>query len=283
MNLTSYDFMVIIGLVTAIIFVNVFATSAGLTSDEVAENDIPSLSIGTTSFDFVGDMPSRPSSPSSAIIAINPDDSQVADSPAELGEGADGVPVFLSSTHDVDAGPCSGPHLDVALRNGTGGGTIEDRGHLCEIGDSASVSFNGFEVDGEKLSESPVVNANATGEIEYVIRAQPSGGTAFWERLPLVGGVLSAGADIAGVVGWIGQVLMWGIASFFELVVNVLGLILDVSVFAISLTLWMATTYVDVTANANGFASLVVLLPAIGIFLQMGKMVLIVIAASNWL
>lgn len=92
---------------------------------------------------------------------------------------------------------------------------------------------------------------NMTAEVDYVIEGSPDDAESGLGTLPLIGGLFDAGEAVAGVVGYIGSVIYWFIATTIEIVVYIALSIFEFGTYMVGLLIEMFSTYTAVISAAT--------------------------------
>lgn len=269
MNFERFDIVMLVTMSLAIIGMVFTMPALGLTSASTSESDIPQFDIKSDRFDFAGDFPDSPGTPSTGTMWIRNNEVNVSENFIDL-DSNDNFVMFQET--DV-----SNPDMKVSLVD-TGASTQEDLFfNQSSIGDSKVVDHSGYEVVATLTDKQNVSEADFYWELDYQIREQPSD-ESWIGRLPGVGTLYSAGETLAQIVAWIGSVLFWGIKFMISMALNIVGIMFDVATYLVGMLAWLSGTYLDIVSSAGGWAGLFVAVPGIIVFLIFAKMGMIVIS-----
>lgn len=278
MNFSKFDMVLIFSMSLAIVLMSFMFPALGMTEegDKVNESDIPEFNISSDRWDIVGDFPEDPGTPSTGRIIWN--ESEGAESDNQRWLHGD---TSLGAEHTViNFGSADNPDAEVRLTSWnddqsnftnqtiTGEGQEFTLESVNEIGGSLTVNFN-YTVEYE-VAVYENTSGNFHVEVDYLITEQPQD-EAWYERVPLLGGLFSAGADLAGIVGWIGSILYWFVASTFEIALTLVTILFDVMVYGISMLQWLTGTYSSIISGAGGFAQVLVAMPPVLLFVEFAK------------
>lgn len=271
MNLTKFDLTIIVVMSIATISMSFVFPALGLTDASTNESDVPEFDIGSDRFDFAGEVPDNPGTPSQGELELQSD-------------GSDEVRLHDNSSHQVSLSTLDpeGENLTaevyLSLYNETGGSPEEqDTVTLSEEGDTGTLEVGGYAVDVEWIRTENVDQSDETAVITYEITDQPSGET-WLTRLPVVGGIVSGASALAGIVGWIGSLIWWGFTFFIQTGLNVVTLVFDVAVYFVSTLSWLTGTYADIVSSADAWAAVFVSIPGILLFGEFAKIVMVLIS-----
>lgn len=270
-EITRRDIMLLLVMALAIVSMSLVFPSLGLTTeDSVSASEIPEFSLQENRFDIAGDFPNNPGTPTSGTLTYDPQ-SDYNNNQIWLSGGTDG-----------------GGYELVLLPNGTGADvrinewnstSFVDEQHVVvsESSPTGVVSNDQWTVTAEITDEFNGTTNTSTGyyQVSYEVVEQPGDGGAIGERIPIVGSLFSAANGLAGMVGWIGSIIYWFIQTTFEVILNVTGMLYDVTSYFIGLLTWMSTTYGAVVTSASGWVSVFVALPGIIFSAVLGKLVII--------
>lgn len=270
-EITRRDIMLLFVMALAIVSMSLVFPALGITNeDSVTASEIPEFQLEQDRFDIAGDFPNDPGTPTSGTMTY--------DSSADYNNNQ----IWLSGGTD------GGGYELVLLPNGD---QAEIR--INEWNSSSFVGYSSTNVSANNtagavsrdewtvtVETTDAFNADTDPsvgyyEVTYNVEEQPGDGGNIGERIPLVGTLFSAANGLAGMVGWIGSIIYWLVQSTFEVILNVTGMLYDVTSYFINLISWMSTTYGAVVTSANGWVSVFVALPGIIFSAVLGKLVII--------
>jgi len=271
MNFTQNDFAIIMASSIAIIAMSFVFPPLGLTSqDKVAENEIPEFNITTEEFKFTDEFPENPGSPSQGTLEFS--ESLAGDSDNQIfldGDTDNGTELVL-----LNNGNLSEPEPQVRVNNWDSGMVTTDIYNFSQVGDIQNHDNFSYEIKFTYLTLENVNKSSQTYVIRYQIETQPEN-TNWIKRIPVVGGVVGAGEQLAGIIGWIGSVIWWFLSRTAISGTNILNIVYQVLFFIIDLMSFLIGTYTDIVTNANEYAAILVLIPGLLLSLEFGKLVYI--------
>lgn len=272
MNFTKFDLTIIVVMSIGIISMSFVFPALGLTDESTNESDVPEFDMASDRFDFAGEMPDNPGTPSQGEFNVQTDDGgqlRLKQSPEEdINLNAnDGTP----GTDQVD------PEVSLNKLNGTEDSPYQVNATLSEVGDSATLEGFDYVADMEWVRTENENQSNETAIVSYEIIEQPSDET-WLSRVPVVGGIVSGANALAGIVGWIGSLIWWGFTFFVQTGLNVLGMVVDVAVYFVSTLSWLVGTYTGIVSGANAWAAVFVAIPGILLFGEFAKIVMVLIS-----
>lgn len=281
MELTKTDMTIIMASVIAIVSMSFVFPAVGLGGSAVGADDMPEFGIEQDRFNFVGDLPDRPGTPSSGQLTWYKPYDQTFDRQDNgqwvQGDETDGLYVVTNLNTTNNDGWYFAVDNWTDNTATTGIGEINDP----DPGDGAfiEVTEGGYTVEFE-LAEiyQPSFDANATAFVwEYEVTERPDADSNLgWiVNVPVIGDVAAASEQVAQAVLWIGSVILWGLQWIAEIGLNLLGMLFDVMSFGMSLLSWLAATYSAVVAGASSWAGVIVAVPGILIAMEFAKIVLI--------
>lgn len=269
MRLTKFDIGIMISMAIIIIFMSFTFPAMGLTSQNATQaTDIPEFNITTDRFSLSGEFPDKPGAPSKGELIY--DESKFAN-----GDN------FIMLKGDFDNG------YELNILDIAGDGTIK----FTEYSSSSVVGTDEYVVNGtgdgithqnnSYIVEVIVTEWNGSTDFtaEYEIIQQPSG-AGFLGRLPIVGGIFDATAELASIVGWIGTIFWFIAILIVEILLNVAITVFDSAVYFISLFGWLVSTYTGIVGGApSGYISVVILIPGIALFSVFAKISIMLVSS----
>ena len=253
-EITLTDAKILLVVSLAIVSMSLVFPPLGLTDESsVNESEIPTFNVTADRFSFAGSAPAPPGTPSSGRLWLNTSAVQFSENVIWLEGGTSGG--YEMALFD------NGNESQVRINEWNSSGFIGYSVVNLSKGESATVSRDGYEVAVETTDD---MNASAGYyEVDWRLKEQPSAGGAFIGRIPIVGGIVDAGAQIAGVVAWIGAVIYWIGQSFLEIILNGGGAVFDVTSYLFGLVSFVATTYTAIVTASQAWAAVFVALPGI--------------------
>ena len=269
MNFGKLDFMILVGTTIALVGMSFVFPAMGLIDSEDAEDaqDIPEFDIEGDRFDFAGEFPRQPGTPSSDFLRWYHPDPQTEINVRELGDDRRIRMSETSARPGVEFWT-----LNVSFINTETGETLDSVEFDENNTSSGSLTDGDWEIAVDLVNTAGEEEDDFLGETQFRILESSEGASdGFLGGLPVIGGLVSAGEDVAGMVGWIGSVLYWFVGWMFTLVSNMLAVMIDSVLYVIGLVNWLITTYTAVVSAAPGWSSVIVLLPGILLFLELVK------------
>ncbi|WP_226005022.1 hypothetical protein [Natrinema salinisoli] len=271
MNITGFDLMVMVCMAIAVVSMSYTFPALGLTDSSVDENDIPEFEIESDRFDFAGQFPENPGTPSQGSLEVSDGD-------------GDQVTLHDNGTHSVQlsavnntSSPNLTPQVYLGKYNDSSSSPQLESVTLEYLGDEAILEAFEYELELTWTSTRNADQSDETAVVDYEIVSQP-GDEGWLTRVPIIGGIVSSGEAIANVVGWIGSIIWWGVAVAFETIVNVVGLVFDVATYFIGTFTWMITAYTGIVSGAGSWAAVFVAIPGILLFAELAKVVMVLVS-----
>lgn len=273
MEFTQFDFSVIVVMSFAVITMSFIFPALGLTGDNVAENDVPEYNSTVSKYEYRAEFPSNPGSPSKGVMHWNEQkpESEPSQSIFLNGDTSNGTEIAV-----VNTGTTSDPEMQVTLQNWTNGGSSQSDLVTLNYTEYGTLSANGFDVTVHFDRQSNVNTSSFTAEVEFTVNSEPSDST-WYDRVPVVGGIISAGSDLAAIVGWIGSILFWAMGTVVSILWQSMALVLDVITFGIDMLHWLLIGYFGIIDGASDWAAVMVLVPGIALFLEFMKITMITV------
>lgn len=279
MDINRWDITVLLASSIAIMSASFVFPAAGLAgeSNETVKSDIPDFNVSSDRFDFAGDFPRRPGAPSQTRLYWE-----------ERLQGSSDNQMWVSG--DTSGG------LELLLRNNNSGTTQAQLNVNSWDNDNVTQTTHFFDEEGQFAeqtistgigeftlrfeAETIDFNENQTDgdyTVSITVQEQPTDSN-WYERIPVVGTVVSAGNDLVAMVGWVAAIIQWGLVTTFEIILNALGLTVDVLLFFFGLASWFAGTYSDVVAGApSAWSAAFLTLPGVLFALEWGKIAVVAI------
>lgn len=260
MNFTKFDMVLLFTMTLAVILMSFTFPALGLTdeSDEVNETDIPELNLSASSWDIVGDFPTRPGTPTEGTLERNDSKQIIGEHQAWISNVSDtdnGTSIEIASfdtgNHTINVGDFTDGNATVDIYNITHAGQ-----EIRHQNNSWSLVFTVERYDNAGLS-------NATSEVRWEIIESPDsdegGGFTDW---PVIGGLFGAGEQLFLALAWLGDIIMWGIGTLVEMAVAAVGTLLTTMIYAVDMLGWLSGTYASIVSSApTGFASAILAAP----------------------
>lgn len=274
---TRWDTKITISLAVGIVLLSFLTASFGLTSStEATDSDIPEFNITTNKFDLVGDLPRQPNGPDSGELLWEENSTtRISSDNEEWLDGSstqNGTQIFV-----VNNGNASDPKLKVEVQVYDNGNLQKsDSVNLTFVNQREVISTGAWEVVANFESERDAGDPDKyKAYIGYTIENQRNSGDWF-DRT--IGSALETGSNIAGMVGWIGAVVLWAISFIVEFILNFLFAILDFLINTVQLMHWMLSTFSAILSGAQDWAKVLLTLPTILLSIQLGKLIILAIS-----
>lgn len=272
MNFGRFDMVLIFSTAIAIVLLSFIMPATGMTSaDNASEGDIPEFNISADQWDFAGEFPDSPGTPTSGEIRRFENqtliDEHIAwiDRPTE-----DGASVELSNF--------SGD-MNINFNNWSSGSSVaNDRINITAEGDTYRLANDSyaFEFHVEHFSNHGEPNMSAI--VEWELTSSPdAGGGGLLDSIPVIGGLFNAGEQLVSAILYLGSIMFWIVASVFETVLTVITIIVTIITYGVSTMVWLFTTYFDMVDSAPGWAAVIVAIPGIIISVEFAKVAMIAV------
>lgn len=266
MNVNKFDVVIITTMTLSIVLMSLMFPALGLTdtADKGNESEIPEYNTTASGFDIVGEFPQSPGTPTN--FELNYDDDELNNGDNTLfveGDTSDGLEVVL--TADTTDG-------EVTFNNWTSGSvTGKDSFTVTAEGDTFVYQNSSYTIEGEVTNYSDDANDDDF-TADFEITQQPSD-TSWVDRIPVVGGLFSAGEQLASIVGWIGAIVYWLFGALVETSIAVVSQLLSVVVYFVDMLVWLSSTYSAIVSAAGSWASFVLVVPAVLLFVEFAKLI----------
>ena len=273
MQISKFDITVLTVMAIVVVAISFVMPTLGLTSTSTSESEIPQLNVSSNMFDFTGDRPEFPNTPSEGTLQFNTTrDPSFSDNQIWLeGDTTEGVELTLIQNVSDDT------TAEVILTRWNSSGVAEqDRAYIGpNASQEAVISVEEYviAVDQGENAEPPE-HLQVGWKVDTT--ADSEGG--FIGRIPLVGGIFGAASDVAAVIAWGLTIFIWFSQSLVQGSLNALTVVFEASVYFITLLNWLATTYFSVVTAAPGWAKIFVSIPGIILSVMLGKIVAVFIS-----
>jgi len=267
MNLSGQDIAIIFGMTIAVVSMSFLFPALGMTGEEKVNNtDIPEFSVESNAFDFAGEFPKSPGTPTSGTLYLN--DSKTPN--------PDGYTI-ISNNPTEDITSLSPTDKDVSMLIETDGGdrVYQDIVELQNVGETKQFSNNSWTIalTLENRSLSTLGTEWETAEVHFEIVEQPSQN----DNDGFFGTITNAGGELAQIIGWVGSVLFWFVGTIVEFIVNIFLITVNITTFLVDYLVFLTTTYGAIVSGAPGWASIIVALPGVLLTLEFGKLAIIAV------
>lgn len=268
MNFTKFDMVLIFSMSLAIVIMSFTFPALGMTdeSDEVNESDIPEFNISSDRWDIVGDFPDSPGTPTSGTIERDDTKTVVGQHQAWIDRPTDeGTSIEIASFN-------TGNH-SIVYTNWTGGSAVaKDIYNITQEGqeirhnnDSWALIFTVDSYENAGLS-------NASSVVDWEIISSPNndegGGLS---NIPVIGGLFDAGEQVFLALAYLGDILVWAFGTALEVSITVASTLFEVMIFGVDILQWLTGTYSSIISAANSWAGVLLVMPAVLLFVEFAK------------
>lgn len=270
MDFGKFDMVLLTTMSLSIILMSITFPALGLTddSDQQGQSDVPEFNISSSQWSIAGDFPSSPATVDQGEVHYNETrgpsitgESLVwIEFPKENGTSLEMQNLSNQLTIRVnqwDTDETTGITQIVGMDEYD----ITHEGQTIEHSNSTSDWTIDFEVtELENAQESDM-----TATVEYDIVGAPQGsvsGQGFFDAL-------------TDVLAWMGSVMWWMAATSLEVVITLVVTLFTVMQYAVGMLVWLTTTYAAVVSAAGGFASAILSVPGVLLFLEFAKIAML--------
>lgn len=246
-DFTKFDIALLFTLALAVFFMSFIFPAAGLTgdSDKVNESDIPEFNISADRYDFAGDFPESPGTPTSGTLSRYENKTIIDEHRAWLDRPSDnGTSIELTNF--------SGD-MKVNFHNWSNGNSVaNDLYNITEEGQEirhANESWGiKFTVESYQNHAEPNMSAIVDWEVTESPQDDEGGGLA---ALPVIGWLFGAGEYLALTLAYIGDIIFWAVGMTVEIALAAVGITFSVLTFFVDVSVWLFTTFNDIVSNTN--------------------------------
>lgn len=280
MDITKLDVTILIASTMAVILMSLTMPQLGLAGDAASESEVPEFEIEPDRFDLSGDFPQRPTVPDEGYLTFSPAE-DVNDNQRWLSGDTDGgqaVTAYFTDPSDVNS-----TNVTVNLADWDTGSATTTTGYLNEEGDTETLSQtqDGDEWDVQfTLEELNDVNTTEIeGVVHFDIISEPADQTRWYQRIPVVGTAVEAGQALGSILAWLGSIVLWFFAVIYDMLVNTIGVVFDVTTFFVGLLSWLVGTYVDLTTASElaAWANVLLTIPGIMMAYAWSKVIAVLV------
>lgn len=268
MEITQRDIGILIAMSITVIAMSYIFPALGFAGSEVKDSDIPQFNMSTSHFDIVGDFPKDPSSPSTGELVYDKD-KLIASLLQEWlhGDQSDGVrhTAGLAS----DSSNADYPTVTV-VQYSMGSAVGSDTVDLTTENEVYTYNNASYQIEYNWTESENYNQSDAVYTVEYKIVESPDD-VGILGRIPVVGGIFSSGSNLAAIVGWLASVTYWLVGTAISILLNFVATLLQIAVYVFGMFHWLLSTYFSIANTANGFASIIVMIPGIILFMQFAK------------
>lgn len=277
MNITKFDFKLIVSSLTAIVIMSVALSSMGLVGTDVNASDYPELDVQTDRFNYALEYPQEPNGRTEGKLYYeNTDLDDVGTDPTvSPNEFAHWIYRERGSNGNVIDG------TQITLLTPLGTSNAENVSKM-EVTVYEDIENGGTYTDIYTLSENETVtHANGTTEI-YIemgkIRVDDGTfkATATYEVVSHrhVGNESVIDSTVGALVRFV-LLLGWFATFLFELGVNAIAMLASVVLYLTSLLTFLVTTYIAIATAVPGVWQVFTLIPGVILFMEIGKIVMV--------
>jgi len=265
MNFTSNDMAIIVAMTVAVIGLSFTMPALGLGGSQAS--DPPEFNMSADRFDFAGEFPENPGTPSSGTLRWN----ETADYP-------DNQVWIEKDRASLTALTDTEPQVNFILFNDT---AVEaEQSVFRNTSGTEVIELQDWQI---RIDFYDIEEVNATaGEynfaVDYTVEERPSSDGGFISSIPVVGGIFDAGSQLASIVGWGVSVVWWVATTTAQTAINVIGMAYDIAAFGAGLMGWMGSTYAAVIAGSSSWATIFLAIPSVILSLEFAKIIMILIS-----
>lgn len=273
MDFGKFDIVLLTTMSLAVVIMSFTFPALDMTdqADEANESDIPEFNISSSQWDIAGEFPESPGTPARGTLIHD----------EELGNSITG-----KNVHWLDRPKDQG--LSVEVQNvssdfqivvtnwenetGTPSVVYTDEYPISSEGDTVLHQNGTWSIEFEVDSLENYRQSNMTAEVSYNILDGGDGSGGGLSALPVIGGIFGAAEELVGMLGWLGLIIRWFVATIFEIALGLLAILLSIMVFAVDIMVWLTTTYFSIVSGAGTFGSVFLMIPGILLFAEFAKL-----------
>jgi len=276
MEFSKFDIVLITSMTLAIIVMSYMFPALGLAdaTNETQGDDIPEFNLSTSQFDIVGAFPDSPGGTSSGDLRWYENGSDGSQKELLNSDYQDGL-----SHNIINEGSTATPDVEVSLIDWVSGSNDqEDNFTASSEGQTDTLCLlnqkRAYEIDYEVTDYENSGQSNFTAAVDYDIQKQPAD-SGWISRIPIVGALFGAGQQLASIVGWIGAIIFWGFGTVVEVAVTIVTILFGIMSYGVDMGQFLTSTYTNVIAGVDGWASVILLVPAAILFAEFVKIAMI--------
>lgn len=274
MDITKLDVTILVSMTLGIVLMSFTFPAMGLAGDEASTSDVPEFSVNGERFDFAGDFPDEPGTPQGGPIVWSEDRSTDNTRWYWGNNTQDGVQLSL-----VNNGNLSHPEAEFFVQSWLGGSLAsEDSVNISTEGGEARIGSGAYETYVTVNEFRNVNSSNLSIHGEYsIIGNEESGGEAWWQNIPVLSTIGESASDAAAAAMYIGTVVLWGFQMIFEVILNAIGMMVDVALFFVGLASWLVSTYTSIVTADSLFAwaRVILVIPSVALSVVWAKIILV--------
>ena len=271
MEWTVRDFSIFLSMSIAVIGMTYTFPALGLADATVSQP--PEYSADASGFNFAGEFPENPGTPSRGTIRYEDNLSAAAQDNKLWLENQEVLLEAFTTSGEMRVtltkfnGSADSPFSDsVQSGDATSGNLIIDDGN--------PPAWEVF-VEIQDVEKIDPANDNYNYTVEYEVRNRETSDGGFISSIPVVGGVLSTGAQLPAMVGWGISVAWWFLTVVFEITANLVAMLYATLSFVLQFLSWIVFGYTAIITEIGGFAGLVLTLPLLLLWFETSKAILV--------
>jgi hypothetical protein len=266
MQIGKWDVMVLVVMGLSVVSMSFVMPALGLADTSTQESDIPTLTVDSNRFSVATDRPRFPNTATEGTLVLNTTkDPAFSDNQIYLKETST-EDVTLALTQNSSTGDAV---VTLSIFNDTS--TQTERVFLSANNTSGVIVLQEYEIAIEATADHNPPDYLA---VSWKLAEQET--TDSWVgRIPGVGALFDTADLVAQVLAWAVTVFIWFSTSLVFGALNLVGILIDASVYFLSLLAWLITTYASVVSNAPSWTSVFVALPGIILSVTLAKVLII--------
>jgi len=220
---------------------------------------------------LAGKMPEKPGTPSRFYLTWNETLAGASNNDIWLdGDTNDGHELIL-----LNAGSTTNPQPQMKFENWSNGNVTKDTYIFANKGDFHTYNNYSYELFTQWDKTTNLNKSNMAFRVKVEVRSQPKTDSGFLSRIPIVGGLFSAGQQLAATVVWVGSVFYWFFARMAETGLNILGAMWNVISFLIDLMGWIIGSYGGMLTASESWAKVFLSIPGLIFSLEFAKLIMV--------
>lgn len=262
---TKTDFQILLVMTVALVFISFVFPAVGFSANAVNATDIPEFNASQGQFDYLNDEIPSPNEPTEGELTYihnaetNEDNRQAWLERYDLGISM------------LNMGTPSNPDVEVNLVNQTApsGSDIE----TAKINESEFVNLQnwGYEVSFSNLR---FEDNNETVRVDWEVHQQPEA-----DSIPIIGGLLSAGAEIGATIAWLTEIILVVTTNTVLTVTNVFLTLFNIMSFIFGFMFWLFSTYSGIVTGApESWVAIFMAIPGVILSFEFAKLIILLIS-----
>jgi hypothetical protein len=268
MEISKFDLSVLVVMSLAIISMSFVFPAIGLADTSASESDIPDLEVQEDRFRVAQDRPNFPNTATEGTLEFNTTkDAAFSDNQIYL-ENSSTSAVTLAL---VQNSTTQTARVVLTVFNSTS--VVEQDSYTFGPDNTSAV----LDAGQYRIAVETTADNNPPDYLEAEWNVAEQGATDSWiGRIPGVGALFATADLVASVLAWGITVFIWFATSAVFGAINLIGVIVDVSVWFISMLSWLITTYGSVIYSAPTWTGIFVATPGILLSGVLAKIVVII-------